>query len=221
MYKLVLDDRAISDENKIILLDNVLNLNKLSRHYILYFIFTKHGDFYTHEKGIINSYTEYMNYPYNTYDPCDPSGDGVIKEIILYQEDNLEVKYNYTDSQHHFISWLYYSGLYDYLIGNIQLTKQILDEMNQKYLLNDDKLQQQYNEFIYQYNMYPLCKNYREIYDSDTEEADNWTTQYNIMLGDIDKYKFLHTLIKTSKIICKSIIKSITVPIYTYIHKYI
>lgn len=124
-------------------LTSLLERNSLDRHYILYYIFKKRGSFYDGESDI-NTYAyyktvanEWMNF-YFAY-------DNLILKMNL--EENLENNYQFVIndliydcnvSHVRFLSWLYYSGIYSYLMDNQYIRKTVLDDMNTKKLLTSN-----------------------------------------------------------------------------------
>ena len=136
-YKSIIDDIEISADDNIEILDNLLDINSLNRCYILYFIFKKQGIFYASVNSsealeAFNSYDEYI-YWKNIHGNSNFNLDETLPfdvSIILNDKE-----YTTNNSQIKFISWLYYSGLYDYLMQNQNIKKSILDEINDKQLL--------------------------------------------------------------------------------------
>lgn len=134
--KSIVEDDGISDEKKIEIMDNLLNVNSLIRHYVLYFIFKKQGIFYTSidldndDEEAFNAYEEYLfwktNYDNGRLFNLDENEN--LNHSIMITENKI-----YETSQAHinFISWVYYSGLYHYLTDpeNIHIKKRVLDEM--------------------------------------------------------------------------------------------
>jgi hypothetical protein len=165
-YKLpnILTDSNINNEKRVEILNNLLDIKLLNRSYILYFIFKKQGIFYASINGQIpeafNAYEEYLFWK-NIYGADNFNLDET-QDINLYLSINDNAKYETCDAHINFLSWVYYSGLYDYLLSNNDIKKYILDEMYNKKLLTG-------NIFI----MYLL---FTSIYDS----------EYNITNNDND-----------------------------------
>jgi len=174
LYKNIIEDTEISDELKSDIFDNVLDINSVSlnRLYIMHFIFVKHGIFYASQSSsdveAFNSYEEYFYYNkyFNLYyNDTEIDTDTDTDTDTDIDTDNVQVifndkEYNITNEQNNFISWIYYSGLYDYLMQNQDIKKRILDEMNEKKLLIG-------NDFL-KYQIFLL--KYNELAEDDEEE---------------------------------------------------
>ena len=214
--KNVIEDNDVSNEDKTELL-SLLNINSLNRCYILYFIFKKRGTFYTsydldnENEEAFNAYDEYVFWK-NNFD------NGLEFNID-------ETLYDTPQAHINFISWLYYSGLYDYLMENLDIKKQVLDEMHSKKLLSGN-LFLKYILFTNEYEeLNPNINDIENYSDSDklstasesesdsktdsesdsdgdsdgkTDDEDN-CVGYSTMIGDIDKYRFLYSLTQSTK----------------------
>ena len=121
-------------------LTSLLDINSLERYYILYYIFKKRGAFNDGESDI-NTYAYYktvVNDWRNIYFPNDNMN------LIMSLDDSLENDYQividnliYDCNMAHirFLSWLYYSGIYSYLVDRQDIKKTVLNDMNTKTLL--------------------------------------------------------------------------------------
>jgi len=176
-YKSIIDDIEISADNNIDILDNLLDVNSLNRCYILYFIFKKRGIFYASVDSsealeAFNSYDEYI-YWKNIHGDSNFNLDETLPfdvSIILNDKE-----YTTNNAQINFISWLYYSGLYDYLMQNQNIKKIILDEINNKQLLTG-------NLFL-RYMLYLDDVDSRidndENVENDSSDVENYNENYN------------------------------------------
>jgi len=135
-YKKINIDNEISNEDKIEILDNLLDINSINRCYILYFIFKKQGTFYasidSRAVEAFNSYDEYIFWKNIHGDDEFNLDETLPHDLSIYINDK---EYTTNHAQINFISWVYYSGLYDYLMQNQEIKKDILDKMNEKNLL--------------------------------------------------------------------------------------
>ena len=172
--KNILDDTTITNSIKINILNTLLDKNSLNKYYIIYFIFTKQYeyDYYiddddddddittnelTQNTIKLNSYVEYKKikrvFGGSKYCNLDETvkNDFVFDLYITSQHTNniLQKKtYNTCKAHINFISWVYYSGIYTYLINNENIKTTILNEMNEKKLL--------YGNTFIQYIIYGL-----------------------------------------------------------------
>jgi len=142
-----------NDEYKQTLLYNLLSLNSLDRCYILHFIFKRKGNFTsstlteTETENVPKTTTETVNEKeYNSYELYNK----IIEKYKLTSLDfNLdeteepdivvnigELKYELTIAKLHFIQWVYYTGLYDYLMSRDDIKYEILTEMNEQSLFS-------------------------------------------------------------------------------------
>ena len=196
-YKInnILDDISISDEIKINVLDTFLNNSSLNKYYIIYFIFTKQYNFfidnaeqevnsngetvhYTHIK--LNSYEEYKKIKREYGGGINCHLDETVEMdlvVNLYNHKKFNTydmiydkKYNTCRAHINFISWIYYSGLYTYLMTNINIKTQILNDMNEKQLL--------YGSIFLQYKLFLAdlvedSTNEDEISNAEEDEISN------------------------------------------------
>jgi len=132
-----------NDDYKINLFKNLMSLGSINRAYILYFIFKKKGEFTTSfkdnrtDKIVTNTYNSYILYN-RTKDSYNLS-ENDFNLNISDSPDTLvaigDTHYYLTIGNIKYIQWLYYTGLYEYLINNNKLKYDILNEMNEEKLL--------------------------------------------------------------------------------------
>ena len=158
-FKNILDDTELSDDIKYNVLDNLLNTKSLNKYYIIYFIFAKQYDYYvlnnTNIPGQLdttpshlmyikkNSYVEYKKIKRLCGGSRYCNLDESVKlnlTVFLYKNSSSTITKQFETCTAHinFISWVYYSGLYDYLMNDINIKKKIVDELNNKELLYGD-----------------------------------------------------------------------------------
>lgn len=133
----VFDNVMINDTIKKDLI-SLLDINSLDRYYILYYIFNKHGGFMVDDGNgelFVNTYTYYKTV-LNSWRMRQSSGMNLDETL----DNNYEIVIgNYIDecNEAHirFLSWLYYSGIYDYLITQHDIKHATLEEMNDLKLL--------------------------------------------------------------------------------------
>jgi hypothetical protein len=164
-------DEDISDEIKLNLLD-LLSLNSIDRCYILYFIFKKHDEcqiINTDDKLInVNSYNEFKIRE-NTYGKSNFNLDETLEPNIKFTFNDTE--YNVNFAHINVISWLYYSGIYDYLFFNECIKYEILNEMNKLKLL--------YGNLFLKYQIF-LLKYEAQIDGNIVNDKDNDNDMKNI-----------------------------------------
>ena len=113
-----IEDNTIPDEKKQSILDKLLSMKSLERPYILYYLF-KYCDF--------KQYEEY-------YTKSNFNLDETLELDTTFAIGDKQ--YNVNMGNLKFIAWVYYSGLYDFLIDNDKLKYEILTEMNSNGLLS-------------------------------------------------------------------------------------
>jgi hypothetical protein len=151
-------------------LHNLINVDSLDRHIILYYIFAKRGVYRdSNTNKLMNTYGEFQNMcnnygsveQFNLYDvnnPCD---------LKLYNNDYI---YETSIAELNFISWIGENGIYDYVINNELFRYKILTEMNEKNLLKGNQfLQYQLIDEEYIENLYTSSI----VLSSDTESIDS------------------------------------------------
>ena len=105
------------------ILDNMLSKNSLERAFILYYIFEIKGNYKVLTTDRIeNGLEQELIEEYNTYDE--------LEKICIGDKT-----YNIDISQLIFISWLYSSGVYDFLTKNPKIKSIVLKQMNDAKLL--------------------------------------------------------------------------------------
>ena len=143
-FKNILDDTELSDDIKYNVLDNLLNTKSLNKYYIIYFIFAKQYDYYvlnnTNIPGQLdttpshlmyikkNSYVEYKKIKRLCGGSRYCNLDESVKlnlTVFLYKNSSSTITKQFETCTAHinFISWVYYSGLYDYLMNDINIKK--------------------------------------------------------------------------------------------------
>jgi hypothetical protein len=85
-----------------------------------------------------------------------------------------EISYELTVAKLHFIQWLYYTGLYDYLMSREDIKFDILNEMNSKKLLSGN-LFLRYQIFLTTYETKEVNKKVsdKNAYDEEETEKDS------------------------------------------------
>jgi hypothetical protein len=188
-YKLNSINPSHNDTYKQTLFNNLLSINSLERCYILYFIFKTKGNFKSvyEQNNNLDASTDTINYTTDTTDTTDTKIEKEYNSYELYnkmiQHYNLseeyinldetsepeiklqigDIKYEMTVAQLTFIHWIYYTGLYDYLIDRPTIKYNILNEMNEKCLLTG-------NVFL-RYQLF-LCDYEYELKLKETDEPD-------------------------------------------------
>ena len=125
------------------ILDNMLSKNSLERAFILYYIFEIKGNYKVLTTDRIeNGLEQELIEEYNTYDELDKIWVSM-ESINLYEncpesDETIcigDKTYNIDSSQLIFISWLYSSGVYDFLTKNPKIKSIVLKQMNDAKLL--------------------------------------------------------------------------------------
>ena len=180
-----------NDDYKNELFNNLLSLNSINRCYLLYYIFKRKGDFKT---LIINNKT---NKPelntYNTYNLFTIVKDNYNLSSTEFNLDETQSPdtivtignktHTLTLAQLKFIQWIYYTGIYDYLMNNNNIKYDILNEMNEKNLLGGN-LFLRYQLFLCQYEEEYISNindisDISDISDDSDENNDNITDESN------------------------------------------
>ena len=169
IYEYIYDDffedvNVSTDRKKELLL--LLDINSLDRHYILYYIFKLDGCTDT----IYNTKRTYeiINNTWLIDSCCVGTSSMNLDETIDKTLDNdylvaLDDEYTCTKAHVRFLSWIHYSGIYDYLINNNKLKMKVLNEMNARQLLTG-------NLFL-KYHLY-LIEMDKQEQDTQTRETD-------------------------------------------------
>ena len=113
-----IETNNISIEKKQSILDNLLSMKSLERPYLLYYLF-KYCDF--------KQYEEY-------YTKANFNLDETLELDTTFAIGDKQ--YNVNMGNLKFIAWVYYSGLYDFLMNDDKLKYEILSEMNSNGLLS-------------------------------------------------------------------------------------
>jgi hypothetical protein len=216
----ILNDFSLSNDKKVEILDNLLDINSLNRCYIMYFIFKKHGIFYASvddkEPEAFNAYDEYLFWK-NIYGTEDFNLDET-QNTDLFLSFNNNSKYETCKSHINFVSWIYYSGLYDYLLSNNDIKKYILDEMCSKrlltgnyfirYLLFTSIYDNELHSSDYECDTDTNENNGDILSENDASDADDKylsenekeleKSRNNFNTDDIDNYKFLYELSRST-----------------------
>jgi hypothetical protein len=173
----VFEDETVDEQVKKDL-TSLLDINSLERYYILYYIFKKRGSFYDGESDI-NTYAYYktvVNDWRNIYFPNDNMN------LIMSLDDSLENDYQividnliYDCNMAHvrFLSWLYYSGIYGYLVDRQDIKTKVLNDMNTKTLLKG-------NLFL-KYQLYLIAMENQENNEANNETKDILVEEGNIL----------------------------------------
>jgi len=135
----IFDDALVDNQIKQDLIA-LLDTNSLERHYILYYIFKKRGIFYNGSVDI-NTFAYYkalLNDWRNIYFVDNK------ESLIINLDNSLENDYQividnlvYDCNNAHIrcLSWLYYSGIYNYLMDNLEIKLAVLNDMNERKIL--------------------------------------------------------------------------------------
>ena len=142
--------------------DNMLSSKTLERALVIYYIFVKKGNYkvktgkkddFTNSFEEYNSYLEFKKYDnyylkmQNTEETTEDTDNLFISYELntLFNLDNSldddthffigEKEYNINEGNFNMISWIYYSGLYEYLNTNLEVKNQGLKEMYDDNLL--------------------------------------------------------------------------------------
>lgn len=123
-----IDNETIDNETKKKLI-GLLDINSLDRHYILYYIFKMEGK----TDKIANTLTQYrmVSKLWKSIDVLDENVinlDETLESNMQIVIDNDIIDCNIAHIR--FLSWIYNSGIYNYLIDNNELKMQVLSEMN-------------------------------------------------------------------------------------------
>jgi hypothetical protein len=142
--------------------DNMLSSKTLERALVIYYIFVKKGNYkvktgkkddFTNSFEEYNSYLEFKKYDnyYLKMQNTEENTEDTDNLFISYELNNLfnldnsldddthffigEKEYNINEGNFNMISWIYYSGLYEYLNTNLEVKNQVLKEMYEDNLL--------------------------------------------------------------------------------------
>jgi len=158
-----IDEKNNEINKKQTIINNMISSKTLERSLVIYYIFIKKGNYkvkseITELDEEYNSYLEFKKYDTiflknskKINDEDDDNDDNDNNESISYEindlfnlDNSLDIntniyigtkEYNINQGHLNMISWLYYSGIYEYLTTNIQLKYKILKEMYEDKLL--------------------------------------------------------------------------------------
>ena len=143
VYDNVFDDMNVDNKVKQDLV-SLLNINSLERHYILYYIFKLRGAFYNGSVNI-NTYAYYktvLNDWRNIYfiDETHSSPINLDSNLNSNSKNNYQIIIenlicDCNIAHIRFLSWLFYSGIYNYLMENLEIKKIVLNDMNERKIL--------------------------------------------------------------------------------------
>ena len=148
-----IETNDIPDVKKQSILDNFFSMKSLERPYLLYYLF-EYCDF--------KQYEEY-------YTKANFNLDETLELDTTFAIGDKQ--YNVDMGNLKFIAWVYYSGLYDFLMDNDKLKYEILTEMNSKGLLCGNVFLR-YQLFSQEYEDYkdmPDLISQEEIDDTDND----------------------------------------------------
>jgi hypothetical protein len=147
VYDNVFNDETVDNKIKHDLV-SLLNINSLDRHYILYYIFKLRGAFnngsvdintYAYYKTVLNDWRniyfvdETYPLPMNLDSSPYNSAENTLENNYQIVIDNLIYDCNIAHIR--FLSWLFYSGIYNYLMDNSEIKKMVLNNMNENKIL--------------------------------------------------------------------------------------
>ncbi len=143
VYDNVFNDETVDNKIKQDLV-SLLNINSLDRHYILYYIFKLHGAFnngsvdintYAYYKTVLNDWRNiyFVDETYPLPMSLENSPENTLENNYQIVIDNLIYDCNIAHIR--FLSWLFYSGIYNYLIDNSEIKKMVLNDMNENRIL--------------------------------------------------------------------------------------
>ena len=158
-----IEDNTIPDEKKQSILDNLLSMKSLERPYILYYLF---------EKCDFKQYEEY-------YTKSNFNLDETLELDTTFAIGDKQ--YNVNMGNLKFIAWVYYSGLYDFLMNDDKLKYEILSEMNSNGLLSGNVFLR-YQMFMLDYEEYkdmPGLISQEEIDDNENDDTEDDTEDDN------------------------------------------
>jgi len=161
-----IETNDIPIEKKQSILDNLLSMKSLERPYLLYYLF-EYCDF--------KQYEEY-------YTKANFNLDETLELDTTFAIGDKQ--YNVNMGNLKFIAWVYYSGLYDFLMYNDKLKYEILTEMNSKGLLCGNVFLR-YQMFIINYEEY---KDMPDLISQEEIDADETNENSDDTESDDDDY---------------------------------
>jgi len=151
-----LNETNETNEKMISILDNMLSTKTVERALVLYYIFVYKGNYFVkstekYKNGLGEDIEEEIIEEYNSFKEFNNMESIIESKNTDYDTYNLfnldetllpdtklkigKKEYNINQAHLNFISWLYYSGIYDYITKNKDLKFNILNEMNEQKLL--------------------------------------------------------------------------------------
>lgn len=184
-----INDSLITGKDKKTILDNLTNINCIYRCYILYYIFKEKGVFFNKVKNTYcNSYDDFLEVRNRfggeeefNLDETIPNTGNFIKFTIDDKEYELPIAHL------RFVSWVHYSGLYDYLMQNSSIKSLILNKMMQLKLFNLNYFLQYIlidaNNYV---NNYANTDNNYSDYETETEETNDGNEVGECEMEEVD-----------------------------------
>ena len=188
------DDEVIYKKQSII--EKMLSLKSIERCLVLYYIFKIKGDYQikTHldtkldnklDTKQYNSYREFKNMETftntNTNTNSNTNTNTISLDETLEPDMNITIgdkEYNINSSHLQFISWLYYSGLYNYINSNSNIKYNVLKEMNDKKLLR--------GSVFLCYQLYLLDTNENEYLEDTRDSTHSTHSTHSIPIDETD-----------------------------------
>ena len=200
---------------------------------MLYFIFSKCGIFYASvNDGDIEPFNSFEEYKFWENKLGGKRNFSIDKSMSINLKFTInEHKYETNIAHLNFVSWIYYSGLYDYLMNENTIKKAILLEMNEKKLLTNNVfvkcllylIANEETETTASTTNNTICNN-SDIDNGSGSDNDNGSDndidngsgsdndidnnnevkkfKYMYDIDDIDKYKFLYDLTQSFNTYC-------------------
>ena len=138
VYNNVFDDETIDEKIKKNLL-SLLDINSLDRYFILYYIFKLHGCYLNNNLKFIDVYSYFKEVEKQWKQLGNNSNEYLINLDETLEQDYFilidKLMYGCNMAHTRFLSWLYYSGIYNFLIEDNQIKKKVLHIMNSRKLL--------------------------------------------------------------------------------------
>ncbi len=174
VYDNVFNDESVDNKTKKDLI-SLLDINSLERSYILYYIFCKKGYFDNGELQI-NTFKYFKKVANDLQNILSIDDNDV--DLVINLDENLDHNYqtvidnSFIDcniAHIRFLSWLYYSGIYDYLINDDNKMQATLEDMNNRKLLIGNLFLKYQLYLIEIENKTETC----DIKECETEESNN------------------------------------------------
>lgn len=168
------DTNTNTNTQKQFILNTMTSLNSIDRVYILYYIFKRKGDYILkNNKDNLNQKETTTNclYEFNIYQDLYGK-DNFNLDLSLEKDIDFtigDITYTMNSANLAFISWLYYSNIFNYLMNNEKLKYEILNEVN-----NENKL---YGNLFLRYHLftcdYEKRKELEEYENEETSDDDS------------------------------------------------